>query len=542
MKKRIITSSILILLLVASTSGFLTKSDSNSSIRESSISAYLVSTPILIQNDADFYNYPEITGDGSQLTPFVIQNLNITNPGGYGINISDVTAYWEIKDCYIKADDPIILDFIFNKSSIINNTIETDYFGGNGITVDNTGAGLIIQKNYFQECIYGIYVEDSSNFLIDGNHFYENYYSIFGGHLTSSIIENNIFEKHQEMEFASCSELDFFGNTFKDSSYGLKLGSVDFVNITDNIFIDNYGYGVDYQSGSDAFIYSNYFIRNGVFYISQAFCESFTVDIEWYYGSIGNFWSDLGDGIVYAIDGNDELLDLYPFYNSDSDSLNDYEEVKIHLTDRFDEDTDSDKMPDDYEVENLLDPLVDDSLDDPDADLLINILEYYEKTDPQQWDSDSDLLPDGYEAFNGLNPLIPDSGKDLDGDGLTNWQEYSLGTMPNKVDSDSDGMDDFWENDNGLDPLTNDAYADPDEDYLNNFLEYIYDCNPFSNDTDGDSHIDSWEVAHGTNPNDALDFPDEIMSTPTEESPISLTYVIISLLAFAGLFVFKRRR
>ncbi len=542
MKKKFVISSIIVLLIFTSILSYQASSNTTSTINDIVISSYVDATPILIQNDNDFYNFPEISGDGSPSTPFVIQNLNITNVGGYGISISDVTAYWEIRDCYIKADQPIILDFIYNQSSIINNTLENANYDGNAIAVINTAAGIIIQENYIHKCIFGIYVEDSSNFQIDNNYFYENDFSIWGGHFTSSVIEHNTFEKNQQMTFTSCSNLDFFNNTFKENEYGLQLSSVDFTNIIDNVFIDNWDYGVEFQLGGDSVIYRNYFIRNAVYYLSQAYDESHTSGNEWYYDGVGNFWSDLGDGKVYAIDGSDDVLDLYPFYNSDSDSLNDYEEDKVYLTDKYDEDTDDDEMPDDYEVENLLNPLVDDAFEDPDTDLLTNIQEFWEMTNPHLWDSDSDLLPDGYEAYNGLNPLIPDAGKDLDGDGLTNWEEYSLGTMPNKVDSDSDGMEDKWEDDNGLDPLTNDAYADPDEDLLNNFLEFIYDCDPFLNDTDGDSHIDSWEIAHGTDPNNALDFPDEIFNTNTEESPFSFAYVILTLIALSGFLISRRKR
>jgi hypothetical protein len=45
-------------------------------------------------------------------------------------------------------------------------------------------------------------------------------------------------------------------------------------------------------------------------------------------------------------------------------------------------------------------------------------------------DTDSDSVPDGWEIAHGTNPLVPDANNDDDGDGFTNLQEYLAGTRP----------------------------------------------------------------------------------------------------------------
>jgi len=65
-------------------------------------------------------------------------------------------------------------------------------------------------------------------------------------------------------------------------------------------------------------------------------------------------------------------------------------------------------------------------------------------TDPNEWqdtdsdgtgdnadtDDDGDGMPDGWEVQYGLNPLLNDALGDKDGDRYTNFQEYEAGTDP----------------------------------------------------------------------------------------------------------------
>ena len=74
-------------------------------------------------------------------------------------------------------------------------------------------------------------------------------------------------------------------------------------------------------------------------------------------------------------------------------------------------------------------------------------------TDPFNNDSEFDKMPDGWEVENGLNPLVDDAHEDADGDTLDNLFEYELGTSPILVDSDGDTYSDDWEYNNGFDPL-----------------------------------------------------------------------------------------
>ena len=211
----------------------------------------------------------------------------------------------------------------------------------------------------------------------------------------------------------------------------------------------------------------------------------------------------------------------------------------MHDSDPLRTDTDSDGMPDGWEVDHGLNPAVKDDTGDADSDELLNFDEYDRGTDPQNPDSDSDGLwdgqevttyftdpadadtdndglSDGWEVLYGLDPLDngtanPANGGagDPDNDGLTNIREFDNGTDPTDPDTDNDGLTDRWEVDNGLDPNdngsgdpANGSLGDPDQDGLTNLQEQTRGTNPLNDDTDSDGLPDGWEVANNLNPRD----------------------------------------
>ncbi|MHA1531352.1 MAG: hypothetical protein ACTSR6_05065, partial [Candidatus Heimdallarchaeota archaeon] len=148
-------------------------------------------------------------------------------------------------------------------------------------------------------------------------------------------------------------------------------------------------------------------------------------------------------------------------FDSDSDGLTDFDETSIWGTNPYNPDTDGDDIDDYFEVVYNLNPLdPSDRDEDPDQDGLTNFEEYYwmreiysSSTDPNNPDTDSDGMPDGYEHENNLEPLIPNGDKDADFDYLTNLEEYLLGTDPRNSDTDGDGAEDGIEVLYGTDPF-----------------------------------------------------------------------------------------
>lgn len=118
------------------------------------------------------------------------------------------------------------------------------------------------------------------------------------------------------------------------------------------------------------------------------------------------------------------------------------------------QDTDSDNMPDSYEIKHGLNPQVNDASADADNDGLNNHAEFLVGTDPNDPDTDKDRLPDGQEAAHGANPLLSDT----DGDKILDGVEILANpyvTNPAVADTDSDGPNDYEEILAGTDPTDN---------------------------------------------------------------------------------------
>jgi hypothetical protein len=160
-------------------------------------------------------------------------------------------------------------------------------------------------------------------------------------------------------------------------------------------------------------------------------------------------------------------------------------------------------------------------------------------------DSDGDGMPDLYEVQNGLDPEVNDAGADRDGDGLTNLDEFNRGLLAGNPDTDGDGLADGAELIAGTDPLNpdtdgdgirdgidpnplsndsdidGDGIADQDDpdmdnDGLLNDAEVALGTDPRRFDTDGDGWPDGLEVEAGSNPLDANSRPILfITATPT---------------------------
>jgi len=165
-------------------------------------------------------------------------------------------------------------------------------------------------------------------------------------------------------------------------------------------------------------------------------------------------------------------------------------------------DGDFDNVPDQWEVDNGLDPNdASDAQDDEDGDFLTNYLEWFLHTNPRLWDTDGDTLDDGEEYMGWLGTNLYDSDplkQDSDDDGLRDDYEVTVNapqgneyeTDPWEADTDEDLFDDKYEIDNGYDPTDPDTDddtlldgRDPDPDKVNRKFAFVFEVTDYRVDS-----------------------------------------------------------
>ncbi len=143
-------------------------------------------------------------------------------------------------------------------------------------------------------------------------------------------------------------------------------------------------------------------------------------------------------------------------------------------------------------------------------------------------DTDTDGLPDAYEITAFGSTAAQAGTGDADSDTLSNQHEYQIGSNPNAPDTDGDGLSDSAEyftrrtkvliadtDGDGLSDgsevnvhLTNPLVADTDGDGLSDGAEVnTHGSNPLDRDSDDDDYADGFEVARGTSPTSAAAYP-----------------------------------
>jgi parallel beta-helix repeat protein len=219
-----------------------TRRDTNSVVDNSSMPGMIMPAvnhePIAIIGDDQLNSFPEKTGNGTAMYPYIIENLVIEgNYDGDPIYVANTVAYLIIQNCTIynfhgcfEGCSPRAGIIAFNVSNI---QITDNYVNGNDLT--SFSANL--------EYNVGIEVFDSSS---------------------SRIARNTIIGTGQGIRLHNgCNNIEITGNDIHNNFWG--------------IYVEN---------NQDNMIWGNYFWNN----VRQA--VSSRANNTWDNGTYGNFWSD----------------------------------------------------------------------------------------------------------------------------------------------------------------------------------------------------------------------------------------------------------
>jgi hypothetical protein len=454
---------------------------------------------------------------------------------GSGIVVERSSAISVFRNEIIASSDNGIVVEMSSTISVFNNEIIAS--SDNGILVRHSNQISISKNTISASVIAGIATSDSQscNYTANNISHCRNGIQIMNG--SSSLLTHNYIYNQTDygIRIDSGSDNWIYANLLASEGVGFFLDDGNFNHWDDGVFLGNFMVGItegvfeiDGSAGN-----ADYFARpiDPVPVREPIICSNpiiFKINEnegtlawvvwlrgdtgEYRYGietySVGDLEEEWTGPCTISINISNLTLGYHEYSLDLWIGYVDYTAGEIHLSNvsfyypgyysSLDEDADG--MPNVWEIDNGLNPLIDDSTFDPDSDDLTNIGEFLAGTDPHNPDSDSDLIVDGWEVTFGLNPLFDDADEDLDSDGLTNLQEFQIGTYPNDRDSDNDLMDDLFEVTYELTPLEDDHDGDLDNDGLTNLQEFQIGTAPNNGDSDRDLMPDGWEVLYSLNP------------------------------------------
>jgi parallel beta-helix repeat protein len=273
----------------------------NIDVVSSKSSINITHSPIRINSDLEFISANGIiSGNGTILDPYLIENLTIDASIADGITIGNTTSYFIIQNCNI---------YTMEYPNYHSGIVLTDIVNGilKGISINNTNIGINIEKSN-NLILQNISLSNVSGFGIQSTNSNNNTYRNI-----SVYAENSLYS----IGFGIHNTIDNFFNNITIHHCNIGIDFTDSVNITlihSNIYYNGFstndGVGIGIYNSEKIFIIHNNIYNN----------TNKGIDAQWY----SNNCQVLNNEIYYNRIGLDlqNIIGWYLFNNSIKNNFN----------------------------------------------------------------------------------------------------------------------------------------------------------------------------------------------------------------------------
>ncbi|MBD3157531.1 MAG: hypothetical protein GF309_01970 [Candidatus Lokiarchaeota archaeon] len=295
-------------------------------IREDHSEAYTQHAPIIIDSKSDWKDqgWP---GEGTEMNPYRIENLNITDTGNC-INISNTNVHFLVNSCYLsgtpeKAKHAIHLQNVSyatikgctgslknrgivlqscHKCSIEKNDLRLT--NQSGILINNSTHCYLLENTVLSANAYGMHFENSTQCTIANNLVSRNLYdgiSIARGDrftlannsayrnvrtgytlqdVSNSVLINETISSNSDegVMLSECDNVTITNCTATFNNYaGISISSSSNIEVSENTQIDNRGNGISMYDSSSIWINDTDVLENEGDGMMIEYCEAITV-------------------------------------------------------------------------------------------------------------------------------------------------------------------------------------------------------------------------------------------------------------------------